>query len=274
MITNKIFGNRVFKTQKEFFHALKDHEHTIIGLKKSQVYKSIDKGQSIPNLSILPKTNAAKTPFEEGFVYAAINSTHWLDSHQDVHIKGCYTRTVKEQQGRVYYIDTHMKGLSNIITMKNDIEMYYDDIDWRLLGKNIEGSTEALFFKMPENKIKREYLDLINQDKELQNSLAMTYKNIAMAVDSNDSEFKENKDAFDQYIETIANKEQAKKDGIFFAVKELAIMGEGSLCPVTGGSNSATSVFQLNDIQTEKSSEEKALEKSRQEKQNYYMNKI
>ena len=274
MITNQIFGSKEFKTKKELFHSLKDNEHTIIGLKKSTVFKSIEKGQSIPNLSIIPKSATQKNQYESGFTYAAINSTHWLDSHQDVHIKGCYTRTVKEQQGRVYYIDTHMKGLSNIITMKNDIEMFYDDIEWSLLGKNIQGTTEALFFKMPNDKIKTDYLNLIQQDKELQNSLAMTYKNIVMAIDSDDSEFKENKDVFDKYIDTIANKEQAQKDGIFFAVKELAIMGEGSLCPIVGGSNSATSVFQIKDIQNGKPTEPTAAEKSLQEqKRNYLISK-
>lgn len=275
MITNAIFGDRVFKSNKELYHSLKDNEPTIIGLKKSTVYKSIDKGQSISNLSIVPKTTSIKSKYESGFIYAAINSTHWLDSHQDVHIKGCYKRTVKEQQGRVYYIDTHMKGLSNIIAMKSDIEMFYDDVDWRLLGKNIQGSTESLIFKIAEDKVKTEYLNFIQQDKELQNSLAMTYKDIVMAINSNDSEFKENKDAYDRYIDTIANKEQAEKDGIFFAVKELAIMGEGSLCPVVGGSNSATSVFQIKDTQNGKPTDQEAAEKSLQEqKRNYYLNKI
>lgn len=275
MITNAIFGDRVFKSNKELHHSLKNNEPTIIGLKKSTVYKSLDKGQSIRNLSIVPKKTSIKSQYESGFIYAAINSTHWLDSHQDVHIKGCYKRTVKEQQGRVYYIDTHMRGLSNIIAMKSDIEMFYDDVDWRLLGKNIQGSTEALIFKIAEDKVKTEYLNFIQQDKELQNSLAMTYKDIVMAINSNDPEFKENKDAYDRYINTIANKEQAEKDGIFFAVKELAIMGEGSLCPVVGGSNSATSVFQIKDNQNGKPTDQEAVEKSLQEqKRKYYLNKI
>lgn len=270
MIRNLIFKDRDFKTKKEFFHALKDNEETIIGLKKSKVYKSIDKGQGIFNIPIVPKVESTKAQFKEGFIYPAINSTHWLDSHQDVHIKGCYTRTVKQQQGKVYYIDTHLKGLSNIITRKNNIEMFYDDVDWRLLGKNIKGSTEALFFKIAEENVKADYLQLIKEDKELQNSLAMRYKNIVMAINTNDSAFKENKEVFDMYIDTIANKEQALEDEIFFAVKELAIMGEGSLCPVVGGSNSATSVIQISS-QSEKSLDQTEAEKSLQNKKNYLL---
>lgn len=266
MIKNVIFKDRVFDNQKALFHALKDNEETIIGLKKAKAYKSIDKGQGISNISVFDKSHTSKASFESGFIYPAINSTHWLDSHQDVHIKGCYKRTVKSQQGKVYYIDTHLKGLSNIITRKNNIEMFYDDVEWNLLGKNIKGTTEALFFKIAEENVKAEYLQLIKEDLELENSLAMMYKDIVMAMDSKDSAFKENKEVFDMYIDTIGNKEQAQRDGVFFAVKELAIMGEGSLCPVVGGSNSATSVIQINNSQSEKSpdNEQSEIEKSLQ----------
>lgn len=252
MITNVLFKDRVFQSKKELFHALKDNEETIIGLKKSKSYKSIEKGQGIPNLSIKPKQESNKSTYKEGFIYPVISSTNWLDTHQDVHIKGCFTRTVKQQQGRVYYIDTHLKGLSNIIAKKNKIEMFYDDVDWRLLGKNIKGSTQSLLFKISEEDVKPEYMQLIREDKDLENSLAMMYKNIVMAINTTDSAFKENKEVFDMYIDSIANKEQALEDEIFFAVKEIAIMGEGSLCPVVGGSNSATSVIQINS-QSEKS---------------------
>lgn len=270
MIQNILFGDRQFKNQKALFHAIKDNEETIIGLKKSKSYKSIDKGQGIFNIPILSKATSLKTPFESGFIYPAINSTHWLDTHQDVHIKGCYKRTVKSQQGRVYYIDTHLKGLNNIITRKNNIEMFYDDVDWKLLGKDIAGTTEALFFKIAEQNVKADYLQLIKEDNELQNSLAMTYKDIVVAINTTDPEFKENKEHFDMYINTIGNKEKAIEDGVFFPVKELAIMGEGSLCPVVGGSNSATSIIQI-DSQSEKSLDEIETEKSLQKsKKNYY----
>ena len=118
--------------------------------------------------------------------------------------------------------------------------MFVDDVDWRLLGKSIEGSTQALVFKIAEDKVKPEYLSLIKEDRELQNSFAMRYVKIKVAIDSTDKEFAENRDTFYSFIDGIANKEQAQKDGLFFAVEELAIMGEGSICPIIGGSNSAT----------------------------------
>jgi len=234
-----------FASQKDLFHALKDNEETIISLKTSTVYKSIDKGQGVFNLPLIPKNEADKARYKAGYIYPVINSTQWLDSHGDVHLKGCYKRTVNNQQGKVYYIDSHLKGLSNIITKRQDIEMYIDNVEWSLLGKNIDGTTQALLFKIAEENVKTDYLSLIKEDKSLQNSFAMRYIKVRMAVNSNDKAFVENKDFYDNVIDTIANKEEAEKAGHFFGVEELAIVGEGSLCPVIGGSNSATSVIQI-----------------------------
>lgn len=252
----EFFENKSFKNKIELFHALKDNEDIIIDQKKSKIYQSKDKGQGVINFPIYAKSEANKSRFESGYIYPVINSTHWLDSHQDVHIKGCYTKTVKEQQGKVYYIDSHLKGLSNIISTRKNIEMFIDDIEWSLLGKNNYGTTESLLFKIAEDKVKPDYLKLIKEDNDLENSFAMRYIKIKMALDSTDKEFAENRDTFYNYIDSIANKEQATKDGIFFAVEELAIVGEGSLCPVVGGSNSATRVIYEPDNSTLENKEE------------------
>lgn len=245
MIRNRLFQDKTFKNHKDLFHALKDNETFFIDAKKSSVYKSKEKGQGVLNFKL--KNNTTKSNFKSGFIYPVINSTGWLDSHDDVHIRGCYTKTVKEQQGRAYYIDSHLKGLTNIITKKKDINMFIDDISWGALGKSIEGVTESLLFEISEEKVKPDYLDLIKSDPELENSFAMQYVKITMAMDSNDSAFKENKDAYDHFIQNIANKDLATKNKMFFAVEELKIMGEGSLCPVIGGSNSATGVITVNE---------------------------
>ena len=242
-----IFKNREFKSVKDFYHALKDNEQVILDLKKNQVYKSIEKGQGIINVTFEQKQTANKESYQSGFIYPVINSTMWLDNHDDVHITGCYKNTVQHQQGKVYYIDSHLKGMNNIIAKRNAIEMYVDQVEWKKLGKNIDGSTQCLMFKIAEENVKSEYLQLIKEDRDLQNSLAMRYVDIAMAVNTNDSAFKENKELYDELYNKIANKEKAEKNGLFFAVKELAIMGEGSLCPVIGGSNSATSVIIASD---------------------------
>src|SRR5690606_23387137 len=120
------------------------------------------------------------------------------------------------------------------------VRMFVKEIDWRLLGKDIDGETECLVFEIPENKVRPDALDFIKETPDLENSFAMRYINCQIAIKSNDPAFKEENEVFEEHIGNIANAEMAKKYGFFNLVKELAIMGEGSICPVIGGSNSAT----------------------------------
>lgn len=248
------FLNKKYSSLKEFHHYLKDNMEHILAEKKSTIYKSIEKGGGIGFIdfsnvtgvvdkSIIEKANAYG--FKKGFIYPVVNSTNWLDSHFDVHLKGCYKKTVKEQQGKVYLIDTHQKGLANILAKKQDVRMLIKDIDWRLLGKDIDGETESLVFEIAEHKVRPDALGFIKETPDLENSFAMRYINCQFAIKSNDPAFKEENEVFEEYIGHIANPEMAKKYGFFNAVKELAIMGEGSICPVVGGSNSATRVLNI-----------------------------
>lgn len=248
------FLNKKYGSLKEFHHYLKDNMEQILTEKKSTIYKSIDKGAGVGftdfsnvtgvvDKSIIEKANSYG--FKNGFIYPVVNSTNWLDSHFDVHLKGCYKKTVKEQQGKVYLIDTHQKGLANILTKKQDVKMLIKEIDWRLLGKDIDGEVESLVFEISEHKVRPDALEFIKETPDLENSFAMRYINCQFAIKSNDPAFKEENEVFEEYISHIANADMAKKYGFFNAVKELAIMGEGSICPVVGGSNSATRVLNI-----------------------------
>lgn len=234
-----------FNDLKALHYYLKDNNNDIIASKKSSVFKSIDKGAGVCFTDFSKNTNnhaekASALGFKNEHIYPVINSTQWLDSHFDVHLKGCYKKTVKEQQGRVYLIDTHLKGISNIITRKDYIKMMVKEVDWRSLGKDIDGTTESLVFEIPEINVRPDALDFIKSTPDLENSFAMRYLNISVAIKSNDPSFKEENELWEENIGNIANSDVAKKYGFFYAVKELAIVGEGSICPVVGGSNSAT----------------------------------
>lgn len=248
--------NKKYSSLKEFHYYLKDNMEQILKEKKSTVFKSIEKGAGIGftdfgnitgsvDKSIIEK--ATRYGFKTGFIYPVVNSTNWLDSHFDVHSKGCYKKSVKEQQGKVYLIDTHQKGLNNILTKKQDVRMLIKDIDWRLLGKDIDGEVESLVFEIAEHKVRPDALDFIKETPDLENSFAMRYINCQFAIKSNDPAFKEENEIFEEHIGNIANADMAKKYGFFNLVKELAIMNEGSICPVIGGSNSATRVLNISE---------------------------
>jgi hypothetical protein len=241
-----------FQTQKELIQAICKNHKTIIDFKEKQIYKSNEKGQGIVfnNTDIFlsdtaNKENSFIKQVKENRIYPIINSTNWLDFHDDVHLKGCYKKTVKEQQGKVYFVDAHQKTTQSIITYKSDVRMFYDNVLWQTLGKDYDGETEALIFDIEKSNVKDWALELINKEKDIQCSLAMKYGQIFFAVDTDEKEYKANKELYEQYKSEIINQDDLEQRGYFFGVKEIQIMGEGSMCPISGGSNSATTIYQI-----------------------------
>jgi hypothetical protein len=245
MIKSKYFGNVEFNTSKDLMKALKKHSEEIISFKKSIVHKSIDKGQGITYFDLNKKNDTHKLPnAKDNHVYPIINSTMWMDSHDDVHLTGCYSKTVDEQQGKVYLVDAHGSKASDIISYKSDVAMFVDNVDWLTLGKNLAGKTECLIFDIARENIKESILKLLDKESDIECSFRMKYYDIFFACDSDDKSMIQEKEMYEKYRPLIGNKDYVEEMGYFFGVKQLGIIGEGSICPITGGSNSATTVYQ------------------------------
>lgn len=243
MIKSVLFPDREFATKEELFKELKANENKIIDLKKSVIQDSCNKGQV--GLLTLDKLDLTDTKFDikKGFIYPVISTTNYLDSHDDVHFKGCFENTVKDQQGKVHYTSDHELKLQNIIAWKDDVKMFVKEIEWSLVGKSFTGTTQALIFEIEESKVINEKaLQLIKAKKQVENSIRMRYISIKLAINSNDEDYIENKSYYDTKLNEIANKEQAIERGYFWGVEELGIFKEGSLV-VAGGSNDATAII-------------------------------
>lgn len=243
------FANKEFASKEEMFLALKANEAKIIGLKKAQIYNSDEHNRkeqiSCLNLDVSKLTGAQKNfTVEDGYIYPVISTTLFMDSHKDVHFNGCFTKTIKEQQGKVYYALDHELKWNSILAWEKDVEMFSAMIDWQLVGKSYAGQTEALIFKIAKDKItKADVLQaIVNKVSDFENSIRMVYYKINLAVNSAAKELKENKAYFDSRIDEIANKDEVLEDGYFWGVEELGIHKEGSLV-VAGGSNSATGII-------------------------------
>jgi len=243
MIKCVLFPDREFTSKEELFKELKENEKRIIELKKASIQKSFEKGQL--GLITLDKVDLTDTKFDikSGYVYPVISTTNYLDSHDDVHFKGCFDNTVKDQQGKVHYTSDHELKLDNIIAWKDDVKMFVKEITWSLVGKSYSGTTQALIFEIDETKIiNPKALELIKAKKDVENSIRMRYIHIKLAINSTDEGYIENKAFYDAKINEIANKEVAIERGYFWGVEELGIYKEGSLV-VAGGSNDATAII-------------------------------
>jgi len=229
------FGEREFKDKNELFKSLKENKSLIISNKKA------NKTKSSPVSSSYRESTATKNieGLQEGYIYPVINTIGYMDSHNDVHIKGIWNKSVKERQNKIHYTTDHELKVTNIIAYPKDVELMLKDVSWKSLGYNKEGNTEALIFKTNIFDYSNPQASKIVNDKiDIQHSVRMEYVKMDLCINSNDKDLKEEKKNFDKYIDQVVNERKAIEQGYFWAVTEAKISEEGSM--VVKGSNNIT----------------------------------
>ena len=247
--------DKSFDTKEQLFKALVDNEKLIIDAKKSQVFKSFEKGlevctdQNAISKAFQDETKGIK--FNENYYYFVVNSANILDSHGDMHVDGNWNKSVKEQQGKVYLVFDHSLKRNDIIAMPKDIEMFTAKVPFSLLGKNYEGETYSLIYKVSKEKIvDKTAKEWLEKGYNLQASVRMQYVKIETAINSNNPDYSKQKANFDEYYDLIANKSDFKEIDYFYIVKEAKNIMESSL--VLFGSNPATGEISNNKSEADK----------------------
>lgn len=236
-----------FESKEFLFKALLENEKVIIDSKKAQIYKSIDKGLQITTDQVgiekaLGSDANKGLKFDNNYYYIVVNSSNILDSHQDMHIDGNWKKTVKEQQGKVYLVFDHTLKRSEIIAMQKDIEMFTAKIPFSMLGKNYDGETYSLIYKIAKDKIiNKEAKEWLELGHKMEASVRMQYVTIEAAFNAKDKDYEKQKKNYDDFYPIIANKEEFEEIDYFWIVKEAKNVYESSL--VLFGSNSATGVI-------------------------------
>ena len=244
-----------FETKDDLFKALAENENLIVDAKKAQIYKSIDKGlQIVTDQKGIEKALTSEEnkglKFDDNYYYFVVNSSNILDSHNDMHVDGNWKKTVKEQQGKVYLVFDHTLKRSEIIAMQKDIEMLTAKIPFSLLGKNYDGESYCLIYKVAKDKIvNKEAKQWLEDGHKLEASVRMQYVNIETAFNTNDKEYAKQKENYDMYYPMIANKSDFEEIEYFWIVKEAKNVYESSL--VLFGSNGATGLIQENKMDAE-----------------------
>ena len=224
-----------FESKRDMFLSLKENKDKILTLKMATIRPS-DPVES--NHSTATKSG----DFEAGFIYPVISNSNFIDSHSDMHLKGIWNKSVKEQQGKIHYTVNHELKVGSIIAYPSDVEMQLKDIPWSDFGKSYEGTTEALIFKTKISDYSNEDAAKVIKDRiPINNSVRMQYVKMQMAINSTDVEFKEEKAVWDEFYKVAVNKDTANELGHFFPVAEARIQKEGAM--VVEGSNSQTPIF-------------------------------
>ena len=236
--------NKEFESKADLFKALVENESFIIDAKKSQVYKSFEKGlQVVSDQKTIEKAfndSEKGIKFDSDYYYFVVNSANYLDSHNDMHVDGNWNKSVKDQNGKVYLVWHHdFSKTENIIAFPEDIEMITSKVAWSLLGKSYEGETYSLIYKVKKDKIVNENVSKwLKEGRKLQLSVRMQYIKLETAFNSDDEDYSKQTENYNKYYPLIANKDEFKEIEYFFIVKEAKNVMESSLLPF--GSNSAT----------------------------------
>jgi len=256
--------NKSFSTKDEMFKELIANEKSIIDRKKSHIYNSEEwiekhglKGLSIiTDQALIEKAfngTEKKIKFDNDYYYLVINSANYLDSHEDVHLDGNWNKTVKEKQGKIYFVWHHdFTKADNILAFPEDVEMFTDKIAWSYLGLPYDGDTYCLIYKILKTRIQNpKVADWLNEARKLQMSPRMRYTEILFCVNSDNPDYAKQKKNFDDIFPLIVNKSDFIDEiDYFYGIKQAENVYESSALPF--GSNSATGQI-LNNKQAEKS---------------------
>ena len=247
--------NKEFESKSDLFKALVENESFIIDAKKSQVYKSFEKGlQVVSDQKTIEKAfndSEKGIKFDSDYYYFVVNSANYLDSHNDMHVDGNWNKSVKDQNGKVYLVWHHdFSKTENIIAFPEDIEMITSKVAWSLLGKSYEGETYSLIYKVKKDKIVNENVSKwLKEGRKLQLSVRMQYIKLETAFNSDDEDYSKQTENYNKYYPLIANKDEFKEIEYFFIVKEAKNVMESSLLPF--GSNSATAEISQSENKTD-----------------------
>lgn len=227
-----------FKSDKKLFKFLIENKEILINQKKSALKfaDGINLGSSLllPSINLANKSNAVDDNKTEIKVLAVINTTNILDSHKDVHIPGLWKKSLKENK-RILHVQEHKSSsFDKIISSGEDLKAYTKLYQWKDLGFDVDGETEALVFDSIVKQSRNAYMfDQYKNGYVDNHSVGMRYEKITMCVNCED--YGAEYEAFNKYKEYIVNQDDIGK--YFWAVTEAKAI-EGSAVPL--GSNPIT----------------------------------
>ena len=224
--------NKEYESKEEMYKALVENKSSIIAQKKMQT-KEADTVSFVVNNNV-SKADPIISDTSKISAKLVINTTNVMDSHSDVHLKGIWNKSLKEQRN-LYLLQEHQMKFDKIIS--DEVKASAELMTFKELGSNLKGDTEALIFDVGIDKRNAFMFGQYAKGYVKNHSVGMRYVKIEMAINSEDKWSIEEKEVWDKYIDEIANKEQAETQGYFFAVSEAKII-EGSAVPI--GSNTIT----------------------------------
>lgn len=212
-----------------------------IEIKKAELHKfgmanlcNVATYKSEANKSDLPQDTDSE-------IYRTIvaNTYLYMDSHDDVHMKNVFKKTITETKKIFLLHDHKFETDAQIGTI---LKSYEKEVAWKEVGLDIEGKTMALLHDVKIEKSKNPKLFEMYKNGEIdQHSVGMQYVNIKFAAD--DPEDKEAYSLYTSILPMLGNKEKVQEQGYFFPVFEAKLRETSA---VLLGSNDLTGIYNEN----------------------------
>lgn len=247
-----------FSTNKELFAYLMANKSQLIDMKKSAT-KTADcwaTPAAEKTVQIVGKAAAENKDTADTIHRTVIPNTYlWMDSHDDVHIPGIFSKAISEKTP--WHLHDHLFQITAKVGVPQKV--YERFINWRDLGVDKDGQTVSLFADTRiERKLNSQVFDAYKDNEINQHSVGMIYVRLALAM--NDEDYKEAFALWNTYLPQLGNPERAEAKGYFWAVQE-AKLPEFSC--VLEGSNSLTPTIDATDKGTANAPEQSTQEQPR-----------
>lgn len=232
-----------FETKSALVSYLKENKSKIIEQKKAM---PIFSEASNFNVSAVKNKTAIKSnePINEDVdvirVKVVANTANWLDSHMDVLLPDCWTKSINERKNIIPHLHDHIHKIDAKIGEVVDI--YSSQLSYSEIGIDGNGSTQALVFitdvmKSYNEKVFNQY----KSGKVNQHSIGLQYIKIDLAINDEDSE--KELEFWNKHINQIINPEAAIERGYFWVVQEIKLLENSA---VLFGSNEMTPTLDNN----------------------------
>jgi len=204
---------------------------------------------------------------QDNIVKVIANTYYWLDSHGDVHVKGCFTKSIKESANKIFHFDNHEHSFNSKVGKVKSVKEV--NVNWSDLGIDKEGKTICV---IGETELIEDYncqvYDAYKNNEVNQHSVGMQYVNLQIAV--NQPQEVEAYKLWNEVYPLLGNPELADKMGYFWVVKE-AKLKEYS-CVLWQGSNSLTPTVKNIDAVDNDTSKNEPSKDTQNEQKQFFIN--
>lgn len=240
-------------TGKDLHKFLIENKEDLVAQKKSML-KYTEAIEYAPELFLLKEGTATKSavgeiPKDANTVRVKVvaNSAWFCDSHMDVLIPDCWSKSIKERKGLIPHLCDHEHKVGTDAEIGDVVDIYSQELSLSELGLNKTGTTQALIFI---TDVKKAYNEVVfnkyRTGKIKQHSIGLMYVKIELAI--NDEESEKEYAFWTKYYQNVINKDLIEEKGYFWVVSEIKLLENSA---VLFGSNILTPTLEVKSDDTE-----------------------